>query len=182
MSKTLETMTPELRSFVEEWKAKPGNLIMVLHRVQQTYGYIPREIAIEIGQILDVPLAKIYGVITFYNFFRLQKAGKYNVQVCLGTACYLRGGDDIIKEFERQLGVGLNSSASSAWASTPRPTTGCSPSRRCAASAAAASRRWRSSTARCTASSRRATSRESSSSTANAAEAELKKKRRKHYG
>jgi len=48
MSKTLETMTPELRSFVEEWKAKPGNLIMVLHRVQQTYGYIPREIAIEI--------------------------------------------------------------------------------------------------------------------------------------
>ena len=51
MSKTLETMTPELRSFVEEWKAKPGNLIMVLHRVQQTYGYIPREIAIEIGQI-----------------------------------------------------------------------------------------------------------------------------------
>ena len=108
MSKTLETMTPELRSFVEEWKAKPGNLIMVLHRVQQTYGYIPREIAIETSQLLDVPLAKIYGVITFYNFFRLQKAGKYNVQVCLGTACYLRGGADIIKEFERQLGVGLN--------------------------------------------------------------------------
>ena len=44
----------------------------------------------------------------FYNFFRLQKAGKYNIQVCLGTACYLRGGDDIIKEFERQLGVGVN--------------------------------------------------------------------------
>ena len=59
-------------------------------------------------RILDVPLAKIYGVITFYNFFRLQKAGKYNIQVCLGTACYLRGGDDIIKEFEKQLGVGLN--------------------------------------------------------------------------
>ena len=108
MSKKLETMTPELRAFIEEWKAKPGNLIMVLHRVQQTYGYIPREIAIETSEILDVPLAKIYGVVTFYNFFRLQKAGKYNIQVCLGTACYLRGGDDIIKEFERQLGVGLN--------------------------------------------------------------------------
>ena len=87
MSKELEKMTPELRAFIEEWKAKPGNLIMVLHRVQQTYGYIPREIAIETSQILDVPLAKIYGVITFYNFFRLQKAGKYNIQVCLGTAC-----------------------------------------------------------------------------------------------
>ena len=108
MSKTLETMTPELRSFVEEWKAKPGNLIMVLHRVQQTYGYIPREIAIEISSLLDVPLAKIYGVVTFYNFFKLQKAGKYIIQVCLGTACYLRGGDDLMKEFERQLGVGVN--------------------------------------------------------------------------
>ena len=101
-------MTPELRAFVEEWKSKPGNLIMVLHRVQQTYGFIPREIAIETAKILDVPLAKIYGVITFYNFFRLEKAGKYNIQVCLGTACYLRGGDDIIKGFERELGVGLN--------------------------------------------------------------------------
>ena len=108
MSKELEKMTPELRAFIEEWKAKPGNLIMVLHRVQQTYGYIPREIAIETSEILDVPLAKIYGVITFYNFFRLQKAGKYNIQVCLGTACYLRGGDDVLKEFEKQLGVGLN--------------------------------------------------------------------------
>ena len=89
MSEKLETMTPELKAFVDEWKSKPGNLIMVLHRVQQTYGYIPRNIALDISQMLDVPLAKIYGVVTFYNFFRLQKAGKYNVQVCLGTACYL---------------------------------------------------------------------------------------------
>ena len=108
MSDNLIQMTPELRAFVEEWKSKPGNLIMVLHRVQQTYGFIPREIAIETAKILDVPLAKIYEVITFYNFFRLEKAGKYNIQVCLGTACYLRGGDDIIKGFERELGVGLN--------------------------------------------------------------------------
>ena len=112
MSGKLEKMTPELKAFIEEWKPKPGNLIMVLHRVQQTYGYIPREIAIETSRLLGIPLAKIYGVITFYNFFRLQKAGKYNVQVCLGTACYLRGGDDVIKEFERQLGVGLNATTS----------------------------------------------------------------------
>ena len=120
MSEKLETMTPELKAFIEEWKSKPGNLIMVLHRVQQTYGYIPRNIAIDISQMLDVPLAKIYGVVTFYNFFRLQKAGKYNVQVCLGTACYPR--------------------RSSASASTRRPTTVSSPSRPSAASAAAASR------------------------------------------
>ena len=108
MSEKTEQMTPELKAFIEEWKGKPGNLIMVLHKVQQTYGYIPREIAIETAELLEVPLAKIYGVVTFYNFFKLQKAGKYIIQVCLGTACYLRGGDDLMKEFERQLGVGVN--------------------------------------------------------------------------
>jgi NADH-quinone oxidoreductase subunit E len=108
VSDKIEQMTPELKAFIEEWKDKPGNLIMVLHQVQQKYGYIPRNIAIEISELLSVPLAKIYGVVTFYNFFKLQKAGKYIIQVCLGTACYLRGGDDLIKEFERQLGVGVN--------------------------------------------------------------------------
>ena len=108
MSEKIEQMTPELKAFIEEWKSKPGNLIMVLHQVQQTYGYIPRNIAIEISELLDVPLAKIYGVVTFYNFFKLQKAGKYIIQVCLGTACYLRGGDDLMKELERELGIGVN--------------------------------------------------------------------------
>lgn len=108
MNETTEQMTPEIRAFIEEWKTKPGNLIMVLHKVQQTYGYIPRDVAIETSKLLDVPLAKIYGVVTFYNFFKLQKAGKYIIQVCLGTACYLRGGDDVIKEFEKQLGIGVN--------------------------------------------------------------------------
>ena len=108
MSKELAKLTPELKAFIEEWKEKPGNLIMVLHQVQQTYGYIPREVAIEVSELLDVPLAKIYGVVTFYNFFKLQKAGKYIIQVCLGTACYLRGGDDLMKELERELGIGVN--------------------------------------------------------------------------
>ena len=93
MSEKIEQMTPQLKAFIEEWKDKPGNLIMVLHQVQQTYGYIPRNIAIEISELLSVPLAKIYGVVTFYNFFKLQKAGKYIAQV---------------KEFEKQLGVGVN--------------------------------------------------------------------------
>ena len=108
MSKELAQMTPELKAFIAEWKEKPGNLIMVLHQVQQTYGYIPREVAIEVSELLNVPLAKIYGVVTFYNFFKLQKAGKYIIQVCLGTASYLRGGDDLMKELERELGIGVN--------------------------------------------------------------------------
>ena len=109
MNEPVEKMTPEISAFIEEWKSKPGNLIMVLHQVQQTYGYIPRNIAIEISERLSVPLAKIYGVVTFYNFFKLEKAGKYKIQVCLGTACYIRGGDDLLKALEKELGIGLNS-------------------------------------------------------------------------
>ena len=108
MSEQTEQLTPELKAFIAEWKDKPGNLIMVLHQVQQTFGYIPRDVALEISGLLGVPLAKIYGVVTFYNFFKLQKAGKYIIQVCLGTACYLRGGDDILKAFERELGIRVN--------------------------------------------------------------------------
>ena len=107
MSEQIEQMTPQLKAFIEEWKSKPGNLIMVLHQVQQSYGYIPRNIAIEVAEMLEVPLAKIYGVVTFYNFFKLQKAGKYSIPVCLGTACYLRGGDDLMKELEKELGIGV---------------------------------------------------------------------------
>ena len=104
----LQKLTPELNAFIAEWKNKPGNLIMVLHRVQQAFGYIPREVAFEVAEKLDVPLAKIYGVITFYNFFKLKKPGRNQIQVCMGTACYLKGGEDIIQELQGILGVGLN--------------------------------------------------------------------------
>ncbi|MBU0580688.1 MAG: NAD(P)H-dependent oxidoreductase subunit E, partial [Candidatus Margulisbacteria bacterium] len=84
------------------------NLIMVLHKVQEEYGFVPRNVAFELTNLLNVPLAKIYGVITFYHFFKLKKPGKNQIAVCLGTACYLKGGDDLIKELENHLGVGLN--------------------------------------------------------------------------
>ena len=98
----------ELISFIEQWKEKQGNLIMVLHKVQEHFGYIPREIAFEVADLLDVPVAKIYGVITFYHLFKLTKPGKHQIAVCMGTACYLKGGEDLILELERQLGVGIN--------------------------------------------------------------------------
>lgn len=105
---TKKTLTPELLDFIAQWKSRPGNLIMVLHRVQETFGYIPREVAFQVAEQLDVPLAKIYGVITFYHFFRLKRPGKHRIAVCMGTACYLKGGADLIKEFEQLLGTGLN--------------------------------------------------------------------------
>jgi NADH-quinone oxidoreductase subunit E len=97
--------TDALSAYIEKWKDKDGNLIMILHRVQEEYGYIPREVALQVSRMLDVPLAKIYGVITFYHFFRLTKPGKHTISVCLGTACYLKGGQDILNELETDLGI-----------------------------------------------------------------------------
>ncbi len=105
---TPKHLTPELKAFIASWKDKPGNLIMVLHKVQQAFGYMPREVMFEVADLLDTPLAKVYGVITFYNFFKLKQPGRNLVQVCLGTACYLKGGEDILLELERILGVGVN--------------------------------------------------------------------------
>lgn len=98
----------ELIGFIKEWKDKQGNLIMVLHKVQEHFGFIPRETAFEVAEMLDVPVAKIYGVITFYHLFKLTQPGRNQIAVCMGTACYLKGGEDLILELERQLGVGLN--------------------------------------------------------------------------
>jgi NADH-quinone oxidoreductase subunit E len=98
----------ELVDHIEEWRNKPGNLIMILHRVQEEFGFIPRDAAKKVAKMLNVPLAKIYGVITFYHYFKLNKPGKYNIQVCMGTACYLKGGEDILDELEKLLGIGVN--------------------------------------------------------------------------
>lgn len=95
----------ELNDFIAAWRNKPGNMIMVLHKVQEEIGYISEEAAAEVARQLDVPLATIWGVVTFYHFFKLNKPGKYNIQVCLGTACYLKGGDIIIEELERVAGL-----------------------------------------------------------------------------
>ncbi len=98
----------ELVKFINEWKNKPGNLIMILHKVQENYGYIPRQAAIALSEMIDTPLAKIYGVITFYHLFSLKKPGKHKISVCMGTACYLKGGQDLLDELENILGAGVN--------------------------------------------------------------------------
>jgi len=97
------TFSPELISFIKEWKNKPGNLIMVLHKVQQEQGYISRQAANQVAEMLEVPLATIWGVVSFYHFFKLTKPGDHNIQVCMGTACYLKGGQAIIDEMDAQL-------------------------------------------------------------------------------
>jgi NADH-quinone oxidoreductase subunit E len=95
----------ELTSFLEEWKQKPGHLIQCLHRIQEEFGYIPREAAEKLAKILDLPLAKIYGVVTFYHLFKTKKPGKHRIAVCLGTACYLKGAGALMEECQSLLGI-----------------------------------------------------------------------------
>ena len=106
MSETNENkFSSELLSFIEEWKDKPGNLIMVLHKVQEEQDYISREAADQVAALLNVPLATIWGVISFYHFFKLTKPGEHNIQICMGTACYLKGAQPLIDELSKQLGI-----------------------------------------------------------------------------
>ncbi len=97
-----------LLDFIEEWKDKKGKEIMILHKVQEVYGFVPRAVAMEVSRLIDLPLAKIYGIITFYHIFKLKKPGKNQISVCMGTACYLKGGNDLIDELEKILGIGVN--------------------------------------------------------------------------
>jgi len=98
----------ELMSFIDEWKEKPGSLIMILHKTQEVYGYISRPSAEKVSHLVGIPLARIYGVITFYHFFKTTKPGKHKVSVCLGTACYLKGAQDLIDETRKLLGLEPN--------------------------------------------------------------------------
>jgi NADH-quinone oxidoreductase subunit E len=93
----------EIREIADAWKDKEGNLIMVLHQIQNRYGYVPREVSLVLSEVLDVPLARIYEVITFYHFFRLSPPGKKTISVCMGTACYLKGGAELVAELEHLL-------------------------------------------------------------------------------
>jgi len=96
----------ELEAFIEEWKEKPGNLIMILHKVQEEQGFISKEAAKTVAQRTNSHLARVYGVMSFYHFFKTKKPGKNRISVCLGTACYLKGGQDLIDEAKTILGLG----------------------------------------------------------------------------
>jgi len=102
---TKQEVVQEIDTLVSKWKDKQGNLIMILHELQNHYGYVPREASLQLSKILGVPLARIYEVITFYNFFKLEPPGKHRIAVCLGTACYLKGAPIILNEIKSILSV-----------------------------------------------------------------------------
>lgn len=81
------------------------DLIEILHFVQNNFGYIPKNIIASISKKLGTPVSKIYGVITFYSRFSLIPKGKYTISVCMGTACYVKGSNDILNEVKKELGI-----------------------------------------------------------------------------
>ncbi len=84
---------------------KPGELINVLHKTQEHFGYLPEEVQNEVAINLNMPLAKVYGVVSFYTFFTMTPKGKYPISVCLGTACFVRGSEKIVEAVERELNI-----------------------------------------------------------------------------
>ncbi len=95
---------------IGKWKGKRGALIMALHELQNQKGYVPREAAMDISKVLEIPLAQIYEVLTFYNYFKLEAPGRAVISICTGTACHLKGAPEIVKEFSKELEVGVGES------------------------------------------------------------------------
>src|SRR5512133_1197287 len=93
-----------------EFKNDPQELINVLHSCQEHFGYLPAEVQEVIAERLTIPVARVYGVVTFYSFFTMAPKGKYPISVCLGTACYVRGAEKVLDEFKKQLGVQVGQS------------------------------------------------------------------------
>lgn len=95
----------ELRKVIADNKDEKGALMPVLQKAQDIYGYLPVEVQTIIATEMDIPLEKIYGVVTFYSQFSLMPKGKYKISVCLGTACYVKGSGDIYNKLIEKLGI-----------------------------------------------------------------------------
>ncbi len=98
----------ELMSVIAQYKDQDGALIPVLHKAQEIYGYLPIEVQTMIADGLSVPLAEVYGVVTFYTQFSLNPKGEYKIGVCLGTACYVKGSGDISDKFKELLKIDVD--------------------------------------------------------------------------
>jgi len=95
----------ELDRFIETAKGTPGSLITVLHKAQQVFGFLPKEVQLHIAIKMRIPPSEVYGVVTFYNFFNTEPVGKYPISVCMGTACYVRGADKVLDALKQELGI-----------------------------------------------------------------------------
>ena len=94
-----------LQQVIDELRNEPGCLMPIMQRAQDIYGYLPEEVMNHIAKELDIPVSDVYGVATFYAQFNLEPKGKYIISVCLGTACYVKGAQQVLDKLEEVLGV-----------------------------------------------------------------------------
>ena len=94
-----------LKELCDIYKPEKDNLIQMLNEVQEHYGYIPQEAQKVLSEFLSIPMAEIYGVITFYSRFTLEPKGKYNISVCLGTACFVKGSQALLDRLKERLKI-----------------------------------------------------------------------------
>lgn len=99
------TEVDKLKEACAEFDNEAGELINVLHKAQSIFGYLPAEVQEVVAQELKLPLAKVYGVVTFYSFFTMIPKGRHPISVCTGTACYVRGAEKVLDEFKRRLKI-----------------------------------------------------------------------------
>ncbi|MCI5722372.1 MAG: NAD(P)H-dependent oxidoreductase subunit E [Emergencia sp.] len=95
----------QLRQIIAEMKDEKGALMPIMQKAQDIYGYLPYEVQKIISDDMGVPMEKIYGVATFYSMFNLEPKGKYQISVCLGTACYVKGSGLILEKLKEKLGI-----------------------------------------------------------------------------
>jgi NADP-reducing hydrogenase subunit HndA len=101
-----------IKGVCESHKNDPQELINVLHGCQEHFGYLPAEIQEVVSECLNLPVAKVYGVVTFYSFFSMTPKGKHPISICLGTACYVRGAEKVLEEFKKELGIQVGQTTS----------------------------------------------------------------------
>ena len=102
---TEEKARKETIEICEQFKQEKDNLIAILNEIQVKYGYIPKESQLVVSEYLNIPLAEIYGVITFYSRFTLIPKGKYNVSICMGTACFVKGSKELLERAKKKLNL-----------------------------------------------------------------------------
>ena len=103
--KTNKELFDELGEFIESKNCDPAELIAILHRAQHIFGYLPMEVQQFIADKLGINVSKVYGVVTFYSFFTMVPKGKYVINICLGTACFVRGSDKLLAKVEEILKI-----------------------------------------------------------------------------
>ena len=101
----VQKITTETKEILEKYPKEKDQLIMILNDVQEKYGYIPKQAQMVISKELSIPMAEIYGVITFYSRFTLEPKGKYNISICLGTACFVKGSQSILDRAKERLKI-----------------------------------------------------------------------------